>query len=254
MTEEVIRVKKFTTNDEIENLCDAMIRDFFRGKHYTNVTCVDIEGFVSEYLGIPIVYETIAEAEPGIVGFLSDGKRPLAVKRNGRTEKVLFPARTAVIEKYLLNPKESARKRFTIAHEGAHDVMERHIPLQTNPVAAFRNEYDPATTYSKETLREMLSVNECFTNRAAACLLMPRFLMERVLKRHNESKRVVIYEGGVLAQTQKLLIQKMADAMGVSFTAMIMRLFELGLMECRPIEEYLHAGLQYGGGLNAGTT
>ena len=100
----------------------------------------------------------------------------------------------------------------------------------------------------------MLSVNECFTNRAAACLLMPRFLMERVLKRHNESKRVVIYEGGVLAQTQKLLIQKMADAMGVSFTAMIMRLFELGLMECRPIEEYLHAGLQYGGGLNAGTT
>jgi len=26
--------------------------------------------------------------------------------------------------------------------------------------------------YSKETLREMLSVNECFTNRATACLLI----------------------------------------------------------------------------------
>ena len=53
-------MKRFTTYSEIENLCEAMIKDFMKRKHYTNAHCVDIEAFVTEYLGIPIVYETFA--------------------------------------------------------------------------------------------------------------------------------------------------------------------------------------------------
>ena len=185
-------MKKFTTNDEIESLCEAMIKDFFKSRHYTNVLCVDIEGFVEEYLGIPIVYETFAEADPGRIGFLADGERPLSVRREGMTQQIVFPQRTAVIESFLLSPKESARKRFTIAHEGAHDVINRHIPAQASPAAAFHSEFDSEMSYPKEMLKEMLSVNESFTNRAAACLLMPGFLVERALKRYNESRKVVI--------------------------------------------------------------
>ena len=231
-------MKRFTSNDEIENLCEAMIKDFFKSKHYTNVMCVDIEAFVREYLGVPIVYETFAEPDPGRVGFLSDGKRPLLVRREGKVKEVVFPSRTAVIERFLLNPRESARKRFTIAHEGAHDVLGRHIPLQTSSMAAFHSEYDPEMTYSGDMLKEMLSVNECFANRAAACFLMPGFLVARVLKRHNNQKKVVIYDNGILAQDQKLLIQKMADTLGVSYTAFYHRLGELDLYDRRPVEEY----------------
>ena len=240
-------MKKLTSNDEIESLCEAMIKDFFKRKHYTNVMCVDIAAFVREYLGVPIVYETFAEPDPGRVGFISDGKRPLLVRREGKVKEIVFPVRTAVIERYLLTPKESARKRFTIAHEGAHDVLSRHIPLQTSPKAAFHSEYDPEMKYTQEMLHEMLSVNECFTNRAAACLLMPRFLVERVLRRHNSSKKVICYDSGILSQDQKLLIQKMADTLGVSYTAFYNRLSELDLFEHRPVEEYLHSGLKYGG-------
>lgn len=244
-------MKRFTSNDEIEDLCEAMIKDFFKSKHYTNVRCVDIEVFVKEYLGVPIVYETFAEPDPGRVGFLSDGRRPLMVRRKGKIENITFPPRTAVIEKYLLCPKESARRRFTIAHEGAHDIMDRHIPMQASPAAAFHSEYDPEMAYSTDLLKDMLSLNECFTNRAAACLLMPRFLVARVLKRHNDSRKVVLYENNVLSQDQKILIQKMADTLGVSYTAFFNRLNELDLFDRRPIEEYLHAGLCYGGDVNA---
>ena len=248
-------MKRFTTNDEIENLCEAMIKDFFKSKHYTNEMCVDIEAFVREYLGVPIVYETFAEPDPGRVGFLSDGKRPLLVRRGNESVEVVFPARTAVIEKYLLNPKESARKRFTISHEGAHDVMGRHIPLQTSPSsAAFHSEYDPEMTYTHDMLKEMLSVNECFTNRAAACFLMPGFLVQRVLKRQNDSKKVILYENGILSQDQKILIQKMANTLGVSYTAFRTRLHELDLFDHRPVEEYLRSELHYGGELDAGNT
>ena len=219
-------MKKLTSNDEIESLCEAMIKDFFKRKHYTNVMCVDIEAFVREYLGVPIVYETFAEPDPGRVGFISDGKRPLLVRREGKVKEIVFPVRTAVIERYLLTPKESAR---------------------ASPMAAFHSEYDPEMKYTQEMLHEMLSVNECFTNRAAACLLMPRFLVERVLRRHNSSKKVICYDSGILSQDQKLLIQKMADTLGVSYTAFYNRLSELDLFEHRPVEEYLHSGLKYGG-------
>ncbi len=239
-------MKRFTSNDEIENLCEAMIKDFFKSRHYTNVVCVDIEAFVKEYLGVPIVYETFAEDDPGRIGFLSDGKRPLTVRRGDIVEKVVFPARTMVIERFLLTQKESARKRFSIAHEGAHDILERHIPIQSSPLAAFHSEFDPEMTYSPDMLKEMMSVNECFANRAAACLLMPRFLVMRVMRRYTKTNRVILYDDGVLAQDQKLLVQKMADTLGVSYTAFYLRLQELDLFDRRPIEEYIHRKLCYG--------
>ncbi len=240
-------MKRFTSYGEIEALCEAMIKDFFRSRHYTNSLCVDIEAFVSEYLGLSIAYETFAEPDPGRIGFYADGERPLWVRREKRKEQVIYPAGTVVIEKYLLDPKESARKRFTIAHEGAHDVLRKHVPIQTG-AAAFHSEYDPDITYSRNMFRDMLSVNECFVNRAAACLLMPGFLVHRVLRRQNSLKRIIAYGGEVFSQDQKLLMQKMADTMGVSYTAFGNRLNELDLFEVRPVEEYLHSGLRYGGG------
>ena len=247
-------MKRFTSYDEIETVCEAMIKDFFRSKHYTNVLCVDVEAFVKEYMGLEIVYDSIAEPDPGRVGFYADGKRPLWVHSGNGKEQVIFPARTIVIDKFLLNPGESARKRFTIAHEGAHDFMGKHAPAQTDPVAAFHSEYDPDVTYSPDMLHEMLSINECFTNRAAACLMMPKFLVRRVLKRHNNDQKVVIYiseSGTAFSPEQKYLIQKMADTMGASYTAFRTRLHELDLYDTKPMEEYLHSGLCYGGEMYA---
>jgi len=251
----VCALKQYTSFEELETLCEAMIKDFFRSRHYTNVLCVDIESFVQEYLGMSVLYESIAEEDAGRIGFLSDGHRPLWIRRQDISIQQVFPARTVVIEKYLQNPRESARKRFTIAHEGAHDVLEKHVPLQGCPTAAFHSEFDMDMPYSGDMLREMMSVNECLANRAAACLLMPRFLMDRVLKRFNHSDRIVVYEsegGTVLSQDQKLLIQKMADAMGVSYTAFYLRLKELCLLEYRPVEAYLYNELCYGGNAGGG--
>ena len=240
-------MRKFTSKEEIESLCEAMIRDYFRKRHYTDVLCVDIEDFVERYLGVPVVYEAFAEEDPGRIGYLSDGNRPLWVRRKEGKAPVVFPEGTAVIEKMLLHPSESARRRFTIAHEGAHRLLERHAPQQFRPLRAFFSEYEKETDYSPELLREMLSVNEMFANRAAACLLMPRFLMEKILKKRNGGKRIPLYEGGIVGQADKLKIQKMADDAGVSYTALFHRLRELRLFEERPVEEYLHGTLAFGG-------
>ena len=59
----------------------------------------------------------------------------------------------------------------------------------------------------------------------------------------------VLYDGGIPSQDVKLMIQRMADAMGVSYTAFFNRLKELKLFEIRPLEEYIHQNLQYGGAM-----
>ena len=244
-------MKRFISNEEMECLCEAMIKDFFKSKHYTNGLCVDIEAFVTEYLKLPIVYDSFAEPDPGRIGYLSDGIRALRVRRNGKTEEIIYPARTVVLERFLLNPSESARRRFTIAHEGAHEMLNRHVPIQNQPAAAFHSEYDGSFDYSGNLnmLKDMMTLNEYCANRAAACFLMPRFLVYRVMKHYKVSRPLVLYDGGIPSQDVKLMIQRMADAMGVSYTAFFNRLKELKLFEIRPLEEYIHQNLQYGGAM-----
>lgn len=59
-----------------------------------------------------IVYESFAEPDPGRVGFYADGVRPLMVKRADKTEEIVYPARTVVIDKFLQSPQESAKLLF----------------------------------------------------------------------------------------------------------------------------------------------
>ena len=134
---------------------------------------------------------------------MSDGIRPLWVVRGNEKKQVLFPKNTVVLEKYLQTQTEIGRKRFTIAHEGAHFVLSKHIPAQTDAYAAFHSEFDTEMVYSPEMLREMLSINESFGNRAAACLLMPKFLVLRLLKQYNGGSKVIAMAAQIKALFRK---------------------------------------------------
>ena len=58
----------------------------------------------------------------------------------------------------------------------------------------------------------------------------------------------------IIEQDKKILIQKMANTLGVSYTAFRTRLHELDLFDHRPVEEYLRSELHYGGEFDAGNT
>lgn len=240
-------MKAYASYYEIENLCEALIKDFMKRKHYTNSQCVDIEAFVTEYLGIPIVYASFDEPDPGRIGFFSDGITPLCIRQGMNRVKKIFPKDTVVIEEYLKRPEEIGRHRFTIAHEGAHYVLGKHIPMQS--AAAFHSNFDGETEYSIDLLKAMMSLNESFVNRAGAVFLMPQFLVLRVLRRFNNNQPVLCYDNYVLPQDQKFIMQKMADAMGVNYSALFTRLKELSLFDIHPIEEYLASEFYRGGAI-----
>lgn len=92
-------------------------------------------------------------------------------------------------------------------------------------------------------LAKMFSLNETLTNRLGAAVLMSPFLVGRALKKYNNGQPIVYYTEGVFAPDTKIRLQSMSDALGVSYSALINRLRELRLLECRPIEEYIDRSL-----------
>lgn len=238
-------MRTFMKYEDIETLCEAIVKDYLKKKHYTNIQCLDIEGLVTEYMGGTIQYESFAELDGNRVGFLSDGKTALHVFQDGKEYDKVFPRQTVVIERGLLCPQESGRKRFTIAHEAGHILLERYMGYEAQPV--FHSEYDSKQNYSKEMLQQLFNLTEMYADRVGACLLMPRFLVQRALKKHNAEKAIVAYGEGIISRKEKVTLQRVADALGVSFSACMNRLRELKLIEYRPIEEYIHNELGFGG-------
>lgn len=232
-------MKKRTTIKEMNAICTMLIEDFLKRFHYSNTRVVDIETFVTDYLGTTILYENFAANVPGRGGFISDGETALPILRDGIRQFVIFPENVIVIDSSLKDMNNLAKLRFTIAHEAAHFIMSKHV--SGDFTAAFHTEFVDGEYYTPQMLKEMMSLTETITNRAAACLLMPDFIVEKMLKKYNGGNKVTIYSGStiVIPNTSKSVIQMMADSMGVSYSACYYRLKELSVLDERPLEEYV---------------
>lgn len=219
--------------EEIDELGEGLIRQYL-GAEADNTFCVDIEGFVTEFLGLPLIYRTFAEKDSDKIGFISDGITPLRIYKNRTIVPTVFDKGTIVIEKCLRREKESGRRRFTISHESAHYVMDRTVPQ-----ASFHREYDNERSYTPKDLKCLFSFKETQIDRMGAALLMPRFMVFNVVKAHGVQEGLPIYGDSILRAEDKLVIRDMANTMGASFAAFLIRLRELGVLKRHDLSEYI---------------
>ena len=77
-------MRSYISFNELEELGETIVKEYQRKTKRKNALCVDIEGLVTDYLGLTVVYENIAEDDPNKIAFLSNGKRPLWVCPNGQ--------------------------------------------------------------------------------------------------------------------------------------------------------------------------
>ena len=119
-------MKTYTSFQELDALGEGLAKKYTGNTHRWNSSCFDIGGFITDFLKLPILYEAFAEDDPSKIGFLSDGITPLIVYRAGKKTPVVFPKDTIVIERFLQRSDESGRRRFTLAHEAAHFILNRH--------------------------------------------------------------------------------------------------------------------------------
>jgi len=185
------------TYEEIDELGESLIRRYL-GAEADKYFCVDIEGFVNDFLGSPILYQTIAEEDSDKIGFVSDGITPLLVFENKRRVPKVFPKGTIVIEKCLRRERESGKRRFTIAHEGGHIVAERTLPQ-----ASFHREFDSERCYTPNDFKDLFSFRETQIDRLGAALLMPRFMVHNVLVHYGVADCIPVYGDSILRAEDK---------------------------------------------------
>lgn len=231
-------MKQYIPTRELDELGAGVVLTYLKKSGTVGFPkCIDIEGIASS-MGLNVVYEIFAEEDLDKIGFLSDGRTPLKVKRGNRIVPFLFPLGTIVVEARLRRESESGKRRFTIAHEVAHHIIGRH-----NPVPQFQRAFDAERRYTAEELKQQFNMGEAQADKLAAALLMPYFVVEAALKDFNNGNKLKIYGDVVIAPQDRVIIKKMAAQIGVSFSALLIRIKELKMVDYKPIDEYVESTL-----------
>lgn len=237
-------MKNLISRVEAEELCNGLVLQYL-GKDLPIPSCIDIDDFVKSFLHCNIVYENIAEDDRDRIGFTSDGKREIHVMRKGKIVSIVYPKNTIVLDKYLLNRNEEYHRRFILGHEAGHVLANKVNPVSAGCFYNFANKN--YVNYSIDYMRERYSINEWQANMFAAALLMPRFLMMKTLKKYNGGRRLPVYGENIFHPREKAIINKMMRALQVSYTALVIRLKELGMLSHHEISEYIQMELGLGG-------
>lgn len=82
--------------EELDELGEGLIRQYL-GKEAERTCCVDIEGFVTDFLKLPLLYRSFAEEDSDKIGFIADGVTPLRVYENGAVVRRVYPGGTIVL-------------------------------------------------------------------------------------------------------------------------------------------------------------
>ena len=220
----------YMSRAELEEISEGLITAYANKFSNQVIQSIDIEHFITEFLMLRIEYASFAEDDAGRIGFLADGATPLLVHQDGKIIPFVFPKDTIVLDKFLLAEKEQGRRRFTMAHEASHHILSKMYAMPSE--GRFHAEYDSERSYSKEELAQMFASVEWQADTMGASLLMPRRIIENAL---------------AITSKDKAVIRRMAAYIGVSYTALVIRLRDMGLFEYHNILEYISNELNLGG-------
>lgn len=108
---------------EIEIIGERFIADFCPDA-LTNPQPIDVDSFVESYLGMTPDYQYLSHngIYLGMTVFNDTDKVVVFCPETGRAEYIHAKARTVIIDNQLLENNQEHRYRFTMMHEGSHDI------------------------------------------------------------------------------------------------------------------------------------
>ncbi len=227
-------MKELLSNEEADEIGEEYARRIYE-RNPNNSLCVDIEGLAIDELGLNIIYESFGGKDIDKIGFLADGVESICICRNGKKQEIVFPWKTVVIDKYLLNVDQCGRKRFTIAHEVAHYLLEVLISGERKAYA--HREFDRELHGSIPAFKSVFGFPENRADRLAAALMMPRFNIEKAMERYADNRNFTLYGRTIMLLEDKIRMQIMANGIGVSFSALKIRLKELGYIDQKTFDD-----------------
>ncbi len=148
-----------------------------------------------------------------------------------------------MIDRHLLRVGESGRRRFTLAHEAGHFLLSRmNYPKKEKRC----QEQTPDCNCPPGEAARKFGMTEENADQLAAGLLMPRVLVNQALEVWNDGKPLLVYGETVIPYDTRMKLRGMAYRLGVSQSALFLRLRKLELLEQKELVEYIRNDLQLG--------
>ena len=230
---------------QIDEIGAAITKDFNKFFFHDDTTprtrfarATPIDQLAENYLGLSVSFARLstdgsicgltcyADAEYVIEG--SDGRRTMTLKRN----QVLLDS--SFIE-FGQERKLCGKRRFTLAHECAHQILFQMEMDDTKE--RHRKAYAERRAFSLRDLKTKEDWNEWQANVLGAALLMPQEEVDRAMWFFGQGRKLTNYEGRFI-YADNLALTSFCDVLGVSRTAAIIRLRQLGYLEDRSFSEF----------------
>jgi hypothetical protein len=233
------------SRDDIERCAEDVLRDFAGDASANQRT--DIEGFAWRHLGLYVAYTHLSD-DGEILGLTAYADTAVELRRYLRRD-VISVTRNMVLLDERLYPKFGAEyenrelRRFTLAHECAHQILHRTEPdavkVSLRCVRSRRN-------YSMRDGKTEKDWLEWQADAMAAALLMPPEYVGMLVHKFAGERELVSYDGAFNIP-DRLALTHISAELRVSKTAAAIRLKHLGYMKSLPRSAFSDPTIVNGG-------
>lgn len=229
---------------QIEEIGAAVTKDFneffFHDKTVQRtgfVRATPIDQFAREYLGLSVRFERLSD-DGSICGLTCYSDAEYIIRENRETRTVQLKRNQVLLDSSFIEAgqvrKLCGKRRFTLAHECAHQIL---FQMESDAIQqGCLKAYSERRPYSLRDLKSKEDWNEWQANALGAAILMPQTEVERAMWYFAQCRKLTNYEGR-FSYSDNRSLSLFCDSLGVSKSAAIIRLRQLGYLEDRPFSE-----------------
>lgn len=230
---------------KIEEIAAAVTKDFnefFFGKEPDEVRiarATPIDQFARDYLGLNVSFVPLSD-DGSICGLTAYADTECIVDVGGIRRTIPLKQNQVLMDESFIQPgqvrKLCGKRRFTLAHECAHQILYSMEDEEVKSVC--QQKYAARSAYSLRDLKTHEDWNEWQANVLGAAILMPQKEIDLAIWYFAGGKSLINFEGRFCYQ-DRLYLKLICQQLGVSRTAAIIRLRQLGYIEDHPYSEYI---------------
>lgn len=230
---------------QIEEIAAAITKDFHEfffgvgfddGKRFAQSTPID--QFARDYLGLRVSFARLS-SDGSICGLTAYADTEYEIVDMGVKRIIPLKQNQVLLDESFIQKgqvkKLCGKRRFTLAHECAHQILYQ---MESDEVKQRCNrQYSARTAYSLRDLKTHEDWNEWQANVLGAAILMPQKEVDLAAWYFIPEKKLTSY-GGYFTYRDRLSLRAMCAQLGVSQSAAVIRLRQLGYLEDRPYSEF----------------
>lgn len=233
------------SHKQIEEIAVAVIKDFnafFFGDDEEDIRiarATPIDQFAKDYLGLDVSFARLS-VDGSICGLTAYTDTEYIIEQFGVKRRIPLKQNQVLLDEEFIKPGKirqlCGKRRFTLAHECAHQIL--YQMESEDAKASCRKKYAARTAYSLRDLKTHEDWNEWQANALGAAILMPQKEIDLAMWYFANGRTLKNYEGK-FSYRDRLSLNLICHQLGVSKSAAIIRLKDLGYIEDRPYIEFV---------------